>query len=76
METGAGTLNYVINNYFGTVDGQTLPGGGMGEIGILAQSTYGVISGNLIVGQSSSGIQLGIYGGSNVVNDNIIGLYL
>jgi len=71
-----GTYNYVLNNYFGTVDGKTLPVGVMGERGIFVQgatiSTISTISDNLIVGQSEAGIV--IWADNNAVMDNIIGL--
>ncbi|MGW8227082.1 MAG: NosD domain-containing protein, partial [Anaerolineales bacterium] len=67
-----GTNTYVLNNYFGTVDGETLPGGGMGEMGVFDQSGYNIISNNLIAGQSFAGIE--IWGDYNVISDNIIGL--
>ena len=64
--------NDVSCNYFGTADGETLPGGGMGERGVFAQSNENSITGNLIVGQSDTG--LFIWGNSNSVIDNIIGM--
>ena len=67
-----GTNNYVLSNYFGTVDGETLPGGGMGQVGIFDQSGYNIISNNLIAGQSVAGIE--IWGDYNVISNNIIGL--
>ena len=71
----SGTYNYVINNYFGTANGTTIPGGPYnGERGIFVQAgdSYSVISGNLIVGQSDAGILL--WANSNVVMENIVGL--
>jgi len=70
----SGTSNYVINNYVGTVDGETLPGGGMGERGVFVQAgqSISIISNNLIAGQSDAGILL--WADSNVVTDNIIGM--
>ncbi|MCK4900609.1 MAG: right-handed parallel beta-helix repeat-containing protein, partial [Anaerolineales bacterium] len=69
-----GTNNSVVNNYFGTVTGDTLPGGGIGERGVYVQAlaSYSIISNNLIVGQSDAGIFL--WGGNNFVSENIIGL--
>ena len=69
-----GTNNSVSNSYFGTVTGESLPGGGMGEVGVFVQAgdSNSVISNNLIVGQSNSGILL--WANGNVVSDNIIGL--
>jgi CSLREA domain-containing protein len=68
-----GTYNYVIGNFVGTIDGKTLPGGSVGEIGIYIQSNdMNVVSTNLVVGQSTSGIRL--WGSGNVVMENIVGL--
>jgi parallel beta-helix repeat protein len=67
-----GTYNYVVNSYFGTVDGETLPGGGMGKVGVFDQSGNSIISNNLIAGQSIAGIE--IWGDYNVISENIIGL--
>jgi PKD repeat protein len=69
-----GTYNDVVNNYFGTVDGETLADWVTGERGIFVQggSTISTISDNLIVGQSDAGIL--IWADNNVVTDNIIGL--
>ena len=69
-----GTYNYVINNYFGTVDGETLPGGGMGTRGVFvhAGDTYSTVSGNLIVGQSDAGIVM--WSNGNTISDNLIGI--
>lgn len=71
---GTGTYNYVLNSYFGTVDGATLPGGGIGMIGVyvVGSQSISIISNNLIVGQSEAGIVLNAT--NNVVTDNIIGL--
>lgn len=71
----SGTNNYIINNYFGTMDGETSPGGYWGERGIFVQAgltSSTIISDNLIVGQSEAGIYL--WAGGNTVSDNIIGL--
>jgi CSLREA domain-containing protein len=68
-----GTNNQIVYNYFGTIDGESLPGGGMGERGVFVQSGKQTnISNNLIVGQSDAGVF--IWNDSNVVTDNIIGM--
>ena len=68
-----GAFNSVTNNYFGTVDGKTLPGGGVGEIGVFVDGgRQCIISDNLIVGQSYAGIYLNGY--DNEVTSNIIGI--
>jgi parallel beta-helix repeat protein len=68
-----GTYNYVINNFVGTLTGESMPGGGFSEIGIYIQSNdMNVVSSNLVVGQNTSGIR--IWGSGNVVTENIVGL--
>jgi CSLREA domain-containing protein len=69
-----GTNNQVTNSYFGTVTGESLPGGGMGEVGVFVQAgdSQNVISKNIIVGQSNAGILL--WSNANVVSENIIGV--
>jgi parallel beta-helix repeat protein len=69
----AGTLNSVVNNYFGTATGESIPGMVAGESGIFAWSEQNTISNNLIVGYSFAGITLS-YSDDNVITDNIIGL--
>jgi parallel beta-helix repeat protein len=69
----AGTCNYVMYNYFGTIDGDTPLGGFIGDTGILVESSNTVIYNNLIVGQSSAGIDV-CNVGSVLVWENIIGV--
>jgi len=63
---------YIVNNYFGTADGETLPGGGVGERGVFVYGGPTYIISNLIVGQSDAGIY--IWGDYNEVRENIIGI--
>jgi parallel beta-helix repeat protein len=68
-----GTYTNISNNYFGTIDGDTLPGGGMGQVGIeLDGGDWTTISNNLIVGQSDNGIF--IKTNNNYLTDNLIGV--
>jgi parallel beta-helix repeat protein len=69
----SGNYNNISNNYFGTIDGASLPGSGMGQVGIEVDGgNETTISDNLIVGQSDYGIS--IITNQNTVFDNIIGL--
>lgn len=74
----AGALNRIRYNYFGTIDGDTLPGadasGYTGEIGIYVNGASGasIISNNLIVAQSECGVAL--YGTDTILHDNEIGI--
>jgi len=70
----AGINNGVIGNYFGTIDGYTLPGGtALGGTGILVESDYSGIYNNLIAGQVSKGIEVS-NADSVLIFQNIIGL--
>jgi parallel beta-helix repeat protein len=69
---GAGVGNAIIGNYFGTFDGHTPLSGFVGDTGILVESSYTTIWDNLIVGQSSAGIDISS-SNSVVVWDNIVG---
>jgi CSLREA domain-containing protein len=70
----AGTNNGVIGNYFGTIDGYTLPGGtAYGGTGILVESDHSGIYNNLIAGQVSRGIEVS-NADSVLIIQNIIGL--
>ena len=69
----AGDYNYVMGNYFGTVDGYTPLGGYVGDTGIFVESGATTIYGNLIVGQSSAGIGVGNVG-AVLIWENIIGV--
>jgi parallel beta-helix repeat protein len=68
-----GTNNQVRNSYFGTVTGESIPGGG-GEVGVFVQAgdSNSVIANNLIVGQTNSGILL--WANGNSVSNNVIGV--
>jgi parallel beta-helix repeat protein len=63
----------IFNNYFGTIDGTSINGGGATSTGIEADGGGGAtISDNLIVGQGSYGMHIII--DDNTVDGNIIGL--
>jgi parallel beta-helix repeat protein len=68
-----GDSTNISNNYFGTIDGTSINGGGATSTGIEADGGGGAtISDNVIVGQGSYGIH--IITDDNTVNRNIIGM--